>query len=263
VSYSPQWVELMTDNDLAGVGVLVTRPRRQAAELIEAISARGGSAIEFPVIEIVPRDKSAVAADAAGLHDPDIAIFVSSNAVRHGLDHGTSARTAVVGPATAAALESADRNVDISSADGYDSEHLLAQPELQDVGGKHVRIIRGAGGRELLANTLRDRGAIVEYLEVYARVTPDYPPERIAELEQQWRAGAVNVVTVMSVESLANLVSLLPEWCTTELGNTPLVTPASRVIQEALNRFPGIPTTLASGPQVSSMVDAILASART
>ena len=253
----------MTDNDLAGVGVLVTRPRRQAAELIEAISARGGSAIGFPVIEILPRDRHAVVSDADELHDPDIAIFVSSNAVHHGLDFSASARTAVVGPATAAALESTGRNVDIASADGYDSEHLLDQAALQEVSGKHVRIIRGVGGRELLADTLRDRGAVVDYLEVYERMAPNYAAEQIAELEQQWRAGAVNVVTVMSVESLANLVSLLPEWCVAELGNTLLVTPAYRVIQEAWNQFPGIPTTLASGPQASSMVDAILASART
>jgi len=253
----------MTDNDLAGLGVLVTRPRLQASKLIDAISAHGGSAIEFPVIEIVPRDQHAVAAATDDLRDPDIAIFVSSNAIHHGLNYSGSARTAVVGPATAAALESAGRSVDISSADGYDSEHLLAQPELQDVGGKHVRIIRGVGGRELLADTLRARGAIVDYLEVYERMTPEYPAKQLAELEQQWRAGAVNIVTVMSVESLANLVSLLPEWCVSELGNTPLVTPASRVIQEALSRFPGIPTTLASGPQASSMVEAILACART
>jgi len=253
----------MTDNDLAGLGVLVTRPRLQASELIDAISARGGTAIEFPVIEIVPRDQPAVAADTDDLHNPDIAVFVSSNAVHHGLDYSGSAQTAVVGPATAAALESAGRSVDIFSADGYDSEHLLAQPELQDVGGKHVRIIRGVGGRELLADTLRERGATVDYLEVYERVAPDYPAEQLAELEQQWRAGAVDIVTVMSVESLANLISLLPEWCISELGNTLLVTPASRVIQEAVDRFPGIPTTLASGPQASSMVDAILASART
>jgi len=80
----------------------------------------------------------------------------------------------------------------------------------------------------------------------------------MADLEQQWRAGTVNVVTVMSVESLTNLIAILPEWCETELENTPLVTPASRVIKEALDRFPGIPTTLARGPQASEIVDAIV-----
>ena len=253
----------MTDNELAGLGVLVTRPTLQATELIETIVAHGGTVVEFPVIEIVPRNPQAVAAEANSLPNPDIAIFVSTNAVRHGLEHSASARIAVVGPATAAALEAAGRDVDIRPADGYDSEHLLTEPELQDVSGKIVRIIRGDGGRELIAETLRDRGATVEYLAVYDRKMPACSAAEIAELEQQWRAGAVNVVTVMSVESLTNLIAMLPEWCRTELGNNLLVTPATRVIQEALNRFPGIPTTLARGPQANNMVDAILAGART
>jgi len=253
----------MTDSDLAGIGVLVTRPRRQATELVELIRSHGGSVIEFPVIEIVPREPDLVAAAAVDLQDPDIAIFVSRNAVENGLAYSAAARTAVIGPATATALEATGRNVDIAPANGYDSEHLLEEAELQQVAGKHVRIIRGVGGRELLGDTLRDRGAVVDYLEVYERVPPRYSAKQTAELEQQWRAGAVNVVTVMSVESLHNLVSLLPEWCAQELGSTLLVTPAARVIQEALNRFPGIPARLASGPQASSMVDAILAGART
>jgi len=87
---------------------------------------------------------------------------------------------------------------------------------------------------------------------------PQYPESDIAEIEQQWRSGAINVVTIMSVESLRMLLSILPEWCTAELRNTPLVTPATRVIKEALDRFPDIPTTLASGPQASDMVDAII-----
>jgi uroporphyrinogen-III synthase len=63
----------MTDSPLHGVGVLVTRPRAQAAELINLIQDNGGKAICFPVIEIVPRDSSAVARDAAALPTPDIA----------------------------------------------------------------------------------------------------------------------------------------------------------------------------------------------
>jgi uroporphyrinogen-III synthase len=253
----------MADSDLAGIGVLVTRPRRQATELVELIRSQGGSAIEFPVIEILPREQALVEAAAVELPQPDITIFVSRNAVDNGLAYIASARTAVIGPATAAALEATGRNVDIAPVDGYDSEHLLEEPELRDVRGKHIRIIRGVGGRELLGDTLQDRGAVVDYLEVYERALPRYSAEQTAKLEQQWRAGAVKVVTVMSVESLNNLVSLLPQWCATELGNTLLVTPAARVIQEALNRYPGIPTRLASGPQSGNIIDAILAGART
>lgn len=248
----------MIDNELAGIGVLVTRPRHQATELVAAIESHGGSAVELPVLEIVPREEDSVLKDASGLRNPDIAIFVSSNAVKYGLAYADTAEIAVVGPATAAAVEVAGQSVAIRSAAGYDSEHLLATPELQDVNDKTVRIIRGNVGRELLADSLRERGAVVEYLAVYDRKVPLYPETDMEKLAQQWRSGGINVVTVMSIESLRNLVTILPECCRSELENTLLVTPATRVIKEALKQFPGIPTTLARGTQASDLVQAIL-----
>ena len=60
----------MTDSPLAGVGVLVTRPARQSTGLINAIEAAGGTAIAFPVIEILPRSPQAIEADIAVLGEP-------------------------------------------------------------------------------------------------------------------------------------------------------------------------------------------------
>ena len=71
--------------------------------------------------------------------------------------------------------------------------------------------------------------------------------------------GEVHVVTAMSVETLLNLLRLLPGDCHAVLARTPLVTPATRVINEATKRFPGIPVTLANGPQAGDMVEAIIA----
>ena len=244
---------------LEGAGVLVTRPRRQAEGLVAAIAVVGGRAIEFPAIEARPRSAADIAADAAALLPPDITIFVSGNAVRFGLDHAGAARVAAIGPATAALIEELGRDVDIRSPVGFNSEHLLATPELQDVDGKVVRIIRGNAGRELLATTLRDRGATVEYLPVYSREVPDYSDAEIDSIRAKWAAGEIDVVSIMSVETLVNLVELLPRDCREALGKTPLVTPATRVIKEAEKRFPGIPTTLADGPQASDMVEAIVA----
>ena len=253
----------MSDNALAGIGVLVTRPRHQATELVAAIAARGGTPVEFPVIAIRPRDQNEIAADLGELREPDIAIFVSANSVQLGAAYAGSARIAAIGPATAAAIEAGGRSVDIRSPSGYNSEHLLGEPELHDVAGKTVRIIRGNRGRELLAETLRSRGAAVEYLSVYARQLPEYPEAEIADLEQRWRAGAIHVVTIMSVESLHNLVALLPETCLPLFVDTPLVTPAARVIQEAREHFPGLVASLARGPQAGDMIDAIMACAQT
>ena len=249
----------MPEGVLDGVGVLVTRPRLQAEELVQAIRNLGGRAIEFPVIEPRARSEADVSADAGKLAQPDIAIFVSGNAVRLGLDYAGSARLAAIGPATARLLEQAGRNVDIQSPHGYNSERLLETPELQNVDGKVVRIIRGDSGRELLATELRERGALVEYLSVYRREVPVYSESEISAIEAEWRSGAIDVITIMSVETLSNLVDLLPQACSEALAMTPLVTPATRVINEAERRFPGIPTILADGPQAGEMVDAVVA----
>ena len=196
--------------------------------------------------------------DVLQLSDPDIVIFVSPNAVSFGLDHIGNAAIAAIGPATAAAIEAAGRAVDIVSASGYNSEHLLAEPPLKNVSGKTVRIIRGQRGRELLADTLRSRGATVDFLAVYERSVPEYSDAEIARLETALAAENVDFTTVMSAESLRNLVALLPESCIDHLIETRLVTPAARVIKEALELLPGIPTTLAQGPQVDDMVRAML-----
>ncbi len=244
----------MAEASLSGLGVLVTRPAHQAGELVAAIEAAGGRAIRFPTIEIVPRNDADVERDAADLGEPDIVIFVSANAVRFGLGYAGSASVAAVGPATAAAIEAAGRDVDIRPAEGFDSEHLLAEAALEDVGGKTVLIVRGNSGRELIADTLRGRGAIVEYLAVYERRAP---AADTGEIERAWQAGDIGAVTVMSVETLLNLVALLPDSSRESLGQTLLVTPAARVIKEALDLLPGIPTALAKSPAADDIVDAI------
>ena len=253
----------MADGPLQDVGVLVTRPAEQAGKLVEAIESAGGRPVRFPVIDIVPRSTADIAADAAALGAADVVVFVSRNAVAHGLAFAGTAEIAAVGPATAAAIEAAGRRVDIRSAQGFDSEHLLAEPALRDVRGKTVCIVRGDGGRELLAETLRQRGAAVDYLSVYARHIPTYKADEIEALERRWLAGEVDVVTAMSVETLDNLASLLSENGARLLAMTPLVTPAARVIKEALDRFPGCRATLATGPQAGDMVRAIIAAGQT
>jgi uroporphyrinogen-III synthase len=249
----------MADAPLAGAAVLVTRPAAQAGELLAAIEAAGGRGIAFPVIEIAPRSPQSIQAELVGLDDPDIVIFVSRNAVEHGLAWSGDGAIAAVGPATAAAIEAAARVVDVRPASGFDSESLLGEPALTDVRGKTIRIVRGNGGRELLATTLRERGAKVDYLEVYARRMPDYTEARIAAVSGQLAAGDIDAVVVMSVESLANLLALLPASCHPAFAETRLVTPASRVIKEVQDRLPGCPATLADGPGADEIVRAIAA----
>lgn len=248
----------MTDTSLQGIGVLVTRPEAVAAELIEAIEEKGGIAYRFPAIEILPRQSAVVDAEATNLPIPDIAIFISRNSVAEGLTHAQNALVGAIGPTTAAAIRSAGQSVDIESAEGFDSESLLKETALQYVAGKQVRIIRGSEGREMLADTLRERGAIVNYLSVYERILPDIDQTTLAEVETAWRDGRIHVVTAMSVQTLKNLPLLLPIWCREQLGSVPLVTPAVRVIKEAQDRYPLSQSVLATGTEAANIVDAIV-----
>jgi uroporphyrinogen-III synthase len=249
----------MTEAPLEGVGVLVTRPRSQASELVTAIEAAGGSAFCFPVLDIVAIDESVVSAKADALASPDVVIFVSRNAVEYGLQYSQGGQLAAIGPSTAAAIAAAGRIVDIQPSAGYDSEHLLAEPVFSDVAGKHIRIIRGGAGRELLAEELVARGAHVDYLSVYERRLPEVSAQTLSDLEARWRQGGINIITSMSVQSFRNLVALLPAWCEAQLEMTPLVTPAGRVLKEVLDRYPASRPIIASGPQAEEMVEAIIA----
>ncbi len=92
----------------------------------------------------------------------DLVIFISANAVRFGADILGERRdvpVAAVGQATAAALNAAGYRVSLLPSEGADSESLLAMPQLADMHGKRVLIVRGSGGRELLQAEMAGRAA--------------------------------------------------------------------------------------------------------
>lgn len=228
--------------DLNGLGVLVTRPAHQADALCRLIEQAGGRAIRFPVLAIAaPHDRQAALATVARLAHYDLAIFVSPNAVELGLDliekqGGLPAglRLAVVGEGSGRTLRARlGRGPDLQPSGRYDSEGLLALPELQQVAGWRIVIFRGDGGRELLGQTLRERGAVVDYAEVYRR---ERPAADVQALAAQLKAGAVDIVTVTSSEGLRNLLELAGADNAVRLRQLPLVVVSERTaaLAEAL-----------------------------
>ncbi len=248
----------MNEGSLAGAGILVTRPPQQTDELVAAIERAGGNAVNFPVMDIERRERSVLEREQASLPQPDIAVFVSTNAVAFGLDLiGQDVRIAAIGPATAAAVEAAGRTVHIRPATGFDSESLLRERDLRDVDGLKVQIVRADSGRELLAETLARRGARVDYLPVYRRLPRRIPDAELIDLERTWRSGGITFVVVMSVATLDCLLAVLPSYCRSALPRTPLVTPSSRVIQTAGDKMPAPRTILAPGPEADDVVRAM------
>ncbi len=224
----------MSDCDLKGLGVLVTRPVHQAAGLCELIEAQGGRAEKFPALEIrPPRDPAAARLSLLGARG--ILIFVSPNAVSFGLRllRGGSlprqALLAAVGKGTALALREAGYPVDLIPEQNFDSEGLLALPELRQVAGRQVVIVRGDGGRPLLGDTLQERKAELVYAEVYQRHCPNADP---TGLLRRWDQ-AVDLVTVTSNDVLHNLISLLGEAGWWQLKRTPLLVISQRMQIEA------------------------------
>lgn len=218
---------------LQGVRVLVTRPAAQAQSLAQRIEQAGGEAIRFPTLEIAAaRDVATLERVLAGIAHFDLAVFISPNAVAHGLAHlkmhgGLPARLtiAAIGRSTARALTEAGIVNPITPVNGSDSEALLARPELQQVAGKRVVIFRGEGGRALLGDTLRARGAQVEYAECYRRVRPNTDA---APLSARLRDNGIDIVTVTSVESLRNLHDMLDAAARVHLRRLPMVVVGTR-----------------------------------
>jgi uroporphyrinogen-III synthase len=196
----------------------------------------GGEAVRFPVtkIEPLPDNDTAVIESLKKLNQADVAIFVSPNAVSFGFDLlqrrglALSAHTLVfaVGPGTARQLALRGARVDGVPQGRYDSEALLALLASQDIRGLSVLIVRGLAGREILAQTLVQRGAIVSHLPCYRRTRPDRVDVKVME---RWRDTGFDVVVLTSASAADHLWSILASDADTLLGKTALVVSSERI----------------------------------
>ena len=223
---------------LADVGVIVTRPARQSAGIARQLAALGATPIVFPAIVILPpANRASLDAVHAALDQYDIAIFVSANAVEYGVPAPEAWPSRLLalapGPGTAAALAATgivDARIPVST---FDSEGLLALPELRDVGGKRVVIFRGEGGRGELGDALRTRGASVTYAECYRRAAPS---TGAAGLSEALREGRADALTLTSSEGLDNLCALLDADDLRRLRQLPTFVPHPRIADHARTR---------------------------
>lgn len=248
---------------LAGKGIVVTRPARQAERLAALIRASGGEAILFPVIEIRGvEDPAPLSGLIDRLEEFDLAVFVSPNAAIAGMGAITARRAlparltvAAIGPGTAKELAGLGVANVLAPRGRADSEALLDLPEFAQPSGKRVIVFRGEGGRELLADTLTARGALVAYATCYRRARPALDP---APLLAAWARGRIHAVTVTSGEGLRNLCDMVGEAGRLRLTATPVAVPHPRIAETA--RELGMATVLvARGPGDEGLVAALAA----
>lgn len=222
----------MTRSPLHGLPVLVTRPLDQAEGLAQAIADAGGIPLLFPLLDITAvADVHALHAQLKRLAEFDLAIFISPNAVSYGMAAIAAAQAqlprqvATIGAGSARALRAAGVSKVIVPNERSDSEALLAMPELATMKGQRVMILRGDGGRELLADTLRARGATVEYATCYQRSKTRKTLQELLSLHPE-------VLTVTSSEALAHLREML--GADVSLLHLPLFVPHTRIAEAAV-----------------------------
>src|SRR5262249_10818425 len=151
---------------LFGKRILVTRPRDQAAELVQRLEAMGADAIEAPMIRITPPDDygplDEVCARAGSF---DWIVFSSANAVDAFVERllaGTQDLRALhgvklcgVGPATAERIARYGLKMDVTPAEFRAEAVLRAIAEHGGIAGRRVLLPRADIGREVVAEELK------------------------------------------------------------------------------------------------------------
>ena len=227
----------MAARPLKDAGIVITRPAHQGEALKTRLETKGGSVLHFPTIEILPVERSTELESCLGRLDSyHYAIFISPNAVEYAAEFTALAalppklRVAAIGPGTARALTARGRKPDMLPRDGASSEALLRLKALNAVDGRRILIFRGQGGRELLAETLEERGADVDYAEVYRRAAPRIDH---SELSSWFRQGRVDAIAVTSREALLNLDRMLSPALTPYLRAAQLLVSSARMLKLA------------------------------
>lgn len=197
--------------------VLVTRPEPTGSELIAAINSTGSQAYASALISIgagAELDKLTRYLDH--LNNNDLVFLLSKNAVWYanlaleqaGRSWSDKLSYYGIGRSTGQYFQQTT-GLPIQWAEhGETSEILLTLPELQFLEGKRTLLLRGNGGRELLASTLKSRGAQVEYCECYARHPVPY--NRTA-FNQKWLETNITDIVITSGQMLALLNELIAE----------------------------------------------------
>jgi len=200
--------------------LLVTRPQPQADEWAAGLRARGIAALALPLLQIVPESGPATAAAWASLPECGLVVFVSPGCVTSffalqppAIGWPPATLAAATGPGTAQALR--DAGVPVAAivepppdAEQFDSEALWRVLAPQSWQGQRVLVVRGDGGRDWLADRLREQGAEVAFVQAYRRTLPSLSAAQRTLLATAVGAPARHCWLFSSSQAVAHLRQL-------------------------------------------------------
>jgi len=202
--------------------IIVTRPQAQADALVAELRMAAVDAAALPLIDIAPvADAQPLREAWRSLDTRALAMFVSANAVQHFMRLQPASATwpprllaASTGPGTSAALRQAGVPLQLLVEPGgevFDSEALWQRLRERDWQGRRVLVVRGEGGRDWLAEQLRERGATVDFVAAYRRCPPQLDAAARSVLQAALAQPQQHLWAISSSQALEHLVRLAPQ----------------------------------------------------
>ncbi|MES1254941.1 MAG: uroporphyrinogen-III C-methyltransferase [Acidobacteriota bacterium] len=263
----PRWFDT---RPLSGKRVLVTRPREQAAELVERLEMMGAEAVEAPMIRIIPpADYAPVDEACACANTFDWIVFSSVNAVdtffgrlldgRRDVRALAGVALAAVGPKVAERLAHHGLKVDLMPSE-YRAEALVATIlEAGSVRGAKVLLPRADIGREVIADELRAAGAEVTEVVAYRTVAAEPGRDGEPDVFRMLLEKRLDVVTFTSPSAVRQFVRVVGAEPAADLLRTTPVASIGPATAEAAAHFDILTTILPVHYTIPSFVDAIAA----
>jgi uroporphyrinogen III methyltransferase / synthase len=256
---------VILDKPLFGKRIVVTRARAQARALIQQIEGLGGEVIDFPTIEIQPPENfAALDAAVAKIETYDWLMFTSVNGVgpflsrlQHvgkrvdALEH---LNIGAIGPETANELAAAGISLCLVP-ERYQAEGILDKVTPESMHGRRVLIPRAAEAREVLPDTLRKWGAVVDVVVAYRTVVPATDVEPLAK---RIRRREVEVITFTSSSTVKNFVRLFNRKNLAEIVNGSAIACIGPVTAYTVEQLGGHAAIVATEFTVPGLVSAIL-----
>jgi uroporphyrinogen III methyltransferase / synthase len=208
---------------LFGRRVLVTRPREQAAPFVEQLVQLGAEVVEAPMIQILPPLDPEPLRDAAAAADQfDWILFASTNAVdafmNALLDGERDIRAlngpllCAVGPGTADRLQANGIKVDLIPDEFRADAMATAMQRRGPVIGARVLLPHADIGRDVIAQRLREAGAIVTEVTAYRTVLDESSrDDENTDIYRMLLEGRIDVVTFTSASAVKNFARVFGE----------------------------------------------------
>lgn len=221
------------------MAVLVTRPEPNGETLCHLLNQQGFATLYAPLFSIDKgSDLNRLPQQLQNLQSGDYVFAVSKNAIRYadqvlrnvGLHWRNDLHYFTVGRRSAEYLTAVTESAVNYPYPDENSEGLLTLPQMQELSGKQILILRGNGGRELFRQQASARGAKVEVLECYQRIVKEY--DNIQQISV-WKRAGINTIVVTSNEILRYLVEFVAKNDHNWLTHCHLITVSPRITQLA------------------------------